>query len=80
MPTIAPSRAYLPTRPARPRLGAATSDYVFSIPTCRCPVCGSMLNQIPRRRVDRLLSVVVSVRRFSCYSSVCGWEGILREV
>ncbi len=79
MPTFAPSAAYPRTRPARLLPDTRASDQVFSFPKCRCPECSNLLNQIPRRRVDRLLSVVVSVRRFSCSSVACGWEGILRD-
>lgn len=79
MPTIAPSGAYLTLRSARLRPDTRASDYVFTVPTCRCPVCMDMLKQMPRRRVDRVLSVFVPVHRFSCSSSACGWEGILRD-
>ena len=43
-----------------------------------CPECHSSLNRIPRRLVDRLLSVFYPVHRYHCRSFVCNWEGNLR--
>jgi hypothetical protein len=41
-----------------------------------CPCCGSSLRRSHRRLVDRLVSLVVAVRRYRCV--VCGWRGTLR--
>ena len=79
MPTVLPRRPYLNARFAMPPADTSASDYVFSVPKCRCPVCSDMLVQKSRGRIDRLLSVFVPVRRFSCSNSLCGWEGILRH-
>ena len=43
-----------------------------------CPACGSGLNRIPRRFIDRLISIVHYVHRYHCQSFVCNWEGNLR--
>jgi len=36
-------------------------------------------NRIPRRLVDRLLSIFTPVCRYRCRSMICGWEGNLRN-
>ncbi|GAB4565843.1 MAG: hypothetical protein Kow0047_16770 [Anaerolineae bacterium] len=41
-----------------------------------CPVCGSRLHRIHRRRRDRVLSLLVPVRRYRCANDECGWEGL----
>ena len=38
-----------------------------------CPKCGGDLSRINRRSVDKLINILVSVRRFKCYG--CLWEG-----
>jgi hypothetical protein len=43
-----------------------------------CPECHSSLNRVPRRFIDRLLSVVYPVHRYHCRSFSCNWEGNLR--
>jgi predicted RNA-binding Zn-ribbon protein involved in translation (DUF1610 family) len=44
----------------------------------KCPWCGGVkLKRIPRRFIDRLISVISSQRRFRCESLGCGWEGNL---
>lgn len=45
----------------------------------RCPRCGGGLLRIPRRRIDLLLCVVMSVRRYACDASHCGWSGLRRS-
>ena len=42
-----------------------------------CPHCESRAFRIPRRFRDRLISLVVPMRRYRCLSSECGWEGNL---
>lgn len=46
--------------------------------TRRCPICGGYLERIRRRRLDRLLSLFVEVRRYQCQNHRCQWEGTLR--
>jgi hypothetical protein len=43
-----------------------------------CPECQSSLNRVPRRFIDRLLSLVYPVHRYHCRSFMCNWEGNLR--
>lgn len=43
-----------------------------------CPDCHSTLNRVPRRFIDRLLSLVYPVHRYRCRSFDCNWEGNLR--
>jgi hypothetical protein len=43
-----------------------------------CPICGATTIRSRRRSVDRLLSAVISVRRFRCSELGCGWEGNVR--
>jgi hypothetical protein len=35
------------------------------------------VNRVPRRVIDRLLSLVYPVRRYRCRSFICHWEGNL---
>ena len=44
-----------------------------------CPACGSNLNRIPRRFIDRIISIVHPVQRYHCQSFVCNWECNLRH-
>lgn len=44
----------------------------------KCPRCGGTLNRTPRRGIDRLLCLIVSVRRYRCRALGCHWEGNLR--
>lgn len=45
-----------------------------------CPICGEHeLHRIPRRAVDRLLSMLVEIRRFRCANAQCNWTGNLRR-
>lgn len=43
-----------------------------------CPRCGGAIDRITRSDLDRLLSLVVPLRRYRCRSSACAWEGTLR--
>lgn len=40
-----------------------------------CPCCDAKLIRIPRRLVDRLLSLLAPVQRFRCTSFQCQWVG-----
>jgi len=35
------------------------------------------VNRVPRRFIDRLLSLVCPVHRYHCRSFICNWEGNL---
>jgi hypothetical protein len=48
-------------------------------PTRTCPRCNGSVYRVPRRVVDRLLSVFVAVRRHRCDEIGCHWEGNLRN-
>jgi predicted RNA-binding Zn-ribbon protein involved in translation (DUF1610 family) len=42
-----------------------------------CPRCGEdTLVRVPRRLIERLVSVVRPVRRYKCW--ICGWRGTVR--
>jgi hypothetical protein len=40
-----------------------------------CPQCGSDLARIPRRQRDRLLNLVIPIRRYQCTNRDCRWRG-----
>jgi hypothetical protein len=40
-----------------------------------CPRCGGPISRIPRRFVDRIISMVRPVQRFRCRSFTCQWIG-----
>ncbi len=42
-----------------------------------CPDCTARLVRIARRPVDRLQSLFVPVKRYSCRTFMCAWEGNL---
>lgn len=44
-----------------------------------CPRCLCRVNRMPRGAVDRLISLVVPVRRYRCRALACAWEGALRN-
>lgn len=45
-----------------------------------CPRCGATgVVRVPRRAVDRLLGLFMSLRRYRCTHVECGWEGNLRH-
>ena len=52
-----------------------------SPPTRRCPPtcprCQSSVNRVPRRFIDRLISLAYPVHRYRCRSFICNWEGNL---
>lgn len=43
-----------------------------------CPLCQGAVHHIPRRWIDRLLSIVMPVSRYRCATMRCQWEGNLR--
>lgn len=45
--------------------------------TRTCPRCGSDVFRVPRRPVDRLLSIVRPVQRYQCSALECEWCGNL---
>ncbi len=42
----------------------------------QCPRCGGSVHRIHRRWIDRVVSVVLPVRRYSCRDHDCGWRGL----
>ncbi len=40
-----------------------------------CPICGSTLERIHRKPLERMLSSFVSIRRYRCPNSECNWKG-----
>ncbi len=55
-----------------------SADAGYSSPGCICPRCNGAAVRVPRRLVDLLLSMVMTVNRYHCRSVDCGWEGNLR--
>ena len=51
---------------------------VYSSPGCACPRCNGPAIRVPRRVVDLLISMFITVSRFRCRSMDCGWEVNLR--
>jgi len=47
--------------------------------THSCPRCGGSVARTPRRNLDRLLGLLVSLRRYRCLAFGCQWEGVLRS-
>jgi hypothetical protein len=50
----------------------------YSSPGCACPRCNGPAIRVPRRFVDLLVSMFMTVSRYRCRSADCGWEGNLR--
>ncbi len=46
--------------------------------TLNCPLCGGSVTRTPRRHLDRLLGLLVALRRYRCLAFGCQWEGNLR--
>jgi len=44
----------------------------------RCPRCGDDAVRVPRRFVDRVISLFGQVHRYRCDNPACGWEGNVR--
>jgi hypothetical protein len=42
----------------------------------KCPHCGGSLHRIRRRLRDRMVSVLVPVRRYQCKNPDCQWRGL----
>ena len=78
MATVASRGAYRIATPVLPQPGTGASSYLSGAPAGRCPECGDILMWIPRRGVDRVLSLFVSLSRFRCPNVLCLWEGNLR--
>jgi len=39
-----------------------------------CPKCGAAVHRAHRRPIERVVSLVVPLRRYSCHH--CGWSGV----
>jgi hypothetical protein len=61
-----------------PAAGEFRPEAGYSSPGCTCPRCKGPAIRIPRRWVDLLMSAFISVNRYRCPSTECGWEGNLR--
>jgi transposase-like protein len=48
-----------------------------SIHRCYCPECGQQAYRVQWRLYERLVSLIVPVRRYHCSS--CGWRGLVRK-
>lgn len=58
-----------------------TVEYVLSRARYKpsCPVCHGPVYRVPRRALDRFISLFAEVRRFRCMSPTCVWEGNVRK-
>lgn len=45
-----------------------------------CPKCSGHVMRVPRRFVDRFVSLIFPVQRYKCLSPECLWEGNLRRI
>lgn len=62
-----------------PAAGSDRSDEAgYTTSGCTCPRCKGPAIHIPRRFVDLLMSMFISVNRYRCRSKDCGWEGNVR--
>lgn len=43
-----------------------------------CPACNGSTERVARRFLDRLLSILIPVKRYRCTSATCAWEGVLK--
>jgi DNA-directed RNA polymerase subunit RPC12/RpoP len=60
----------MPTEDATPRRNTNTEPY-------RCPRCsGKSLTRMHRTRFDRMISLLVPVKRYEC--EACSWQGRVR--
>jgi hypothetical protein len=65
-----------------PSPGMASPDTVIhSCHKVPCPNCGAPADRVRRRTRDRVVSLIVPVRRYRCSMKGwgCEWEGILRK-
>jgi hypothetical protein len=62
-----------------PSRDADAAGHVFGSPARRCPDCDDLLRRVPRRFIDRALSVFVSMHRYRCPNFLCAFEGNLRD-
>lgn len=47
-----------------------------ALTTVRCPWCSGHIHRVHRHAVDRLISLYVPVRRYSCENDQCRWHGL----
>lgn len=45
-----------------------------------CPRCNGYVIRVPRRLIDRVVSLLLPRQRYSCQTTGCHWEGNLRPV
>jgi hypothetical protein len=65
-------------KPQRNAIGTSVPIVPRAISAGRvCPQCGSSVNRVPRRFIDRLLSLLYPVHRYHCRGFPCNWEGNL---
>lgn len=44
-----------------------------------CPRCRGRARRVPRRPIDRLISLISPRHRYHCQSRFCCWEGTLPD-
>lgn len=49
------------------------------LPGPTCPRCHGPVERVRRHLLDRVLSLVVPVRRYRCHHFSCQWEGLRRR-
>ena len=47
-----------------------------SLTTIRCPQCDADIHRVHRHALDRLIDIIVPVRRYRCGNSDCQWDGL----
>jgi hypothetical protein len=62
-----------------PSRDGGASGNAFGVRNRRCPDCDDLLVRVPRRMIDRALSVFVCMHRYRCANFLCAFEGNLRD-
>jgi hypothetical protein len=57
--------------------GWAVRDRIMAVSVC--PGCYGPVYRVPRRVIDRLISLVSPRHRYECRSPDCCWEGTLPD-
>jgi len=45
----------------------------------KCPQCSGEIYRIPRRLIDRVMSLFAPLHRYKCLMPYCAWEGNIAQ-
>lgn len=68
-----------PIPQGEPNGDTGADEFEYPSRSYTCPRCQGRAYRVPRRLVDRLISIFVPIRRYSCCSPRCGWVGNVRR-